>query len=89
MGWDEERLQATTVRKHRQFISVVFSDSGQCSWILTIIYTSTSILQRRNLWNLLASCEFDNRLWIICGDMNVITDLKDKVGGKPFAYSLL
>lgn len=89
MGWDEERLQATMVRKHRQFISVVFSDSGQCSWILTIIYTSTSILQRRNLWNLLASCEFDNRLWIICGDMNVITDPKDKVGGKPFAYSLL
>lgn len=90
MIWDEERLQAKMVSKHK-CISIVFNNTGKFSWILTIILCKYFFFffYRRNLWNLLASYEFNNVPWILCGDMNIISSHDDKVGGVNLSFTLL
>lgn len=81
MIWDEERLQAKMVSKYK-CSSIVFSNTDKFYWVLTIILCKYFFfLYRRNRWNLLASYEFNNVPWILCGDMNVISSHDDKVGG--------
>ena len=55
------------------------------SWLLSAIYASSRLEERKLLWKILASISPMHELpWLMLGDFNELLASSGKLGGKPF-----
>ena len=57
------------------------------SWILGVVYASTSVFQRRFLWSQVQDVLFLQIPLFLIGDFNSILNASGKKGGKPFTVN--
>ncbi|CAL1378455.1 unnamed protein product [Linum trigynum] len=82
--WDSSLVTITEVDRASQFLHVRVR-YGQVQWLLTAIYASPALVQRRDLWNSIRDlAEGITEPWMLAGDFNSILQPADKLGGAPF-----
>ncbi|XP_075670276.1 uncharacterized protein LOC142640060 [Castanea sativa] len=66
----------------------VTSNSSQSTWLLSAVYASLRVAERRLLWdNLCLVSNLHSLPWVITGDFNEVLIGEDKFGGRPVNMS--
>ena len=83
--WKSDVVEVTQLAKTEQEIHVTVKvlDSN-LTWILSSIYASPRLAERKLLWNNLTSIASMHQLpWLMVGDFNELLSCNDKQGGNP------
>ncbi|XP_065630930.1 uncharacterized protein LOC112006522 [Quercus suber] len=83
--WKSDVVEVTQLAKTEQEIHVVVKvHACNSSWLLSSIYASPRLEERKLLWNNLASIAPMHELpWLMLGDFNELLSNGDKLGGNP------
>lgn len=82
VAWKEDVINITLCAKLEQFIHINVEGNHGKVWLITIIYASPNILQRRYLWEHLKLIASDVHIpWLLAGDFNDIAVVNEKKGG--------
>ena len=87
--WDSTQAEVSELASTKQEIHVIVKDiSFNISWLLSAIYASPRLAERRLLWdNLSKVAELHALPWIIARDFNEVLIGDDKFGGRPVNIS--
>ena len=87
--WKSEEVEVTMLAKTEQEIHVIIKvRSSDLSWVLTCIYASPRLVERKLLWGNLSNVASLHSLpWVMLGDFNEILSSDDKSGGNPINMS--
>ena len=82
--WNLDRIEITPLANTEQEIHVVVKVRPlNTSWLLSAVYASPRIAERRILWNnLLSVTELNNLSWLLIGDFNEPLVSSDKYCGR-------
>lgn len=83
--WKQEELHMDPVAIRDQEIQVnVQVGTTTNTSLLSLVYASTLLVNRKILWNNLEIVGKNNTLsWLLCGDFNEVTNGSEKFGGRP------
>ena len=83
--WNSDEVEVTQLAKTEQEIHVeVKVRPSNLSWVLSSIYASPRLEERKLLWKNLSSVALLHRLpWLMMGDFNELLSCNDKLGGNP------
>ena len=81
--WKSDTVEISQLAKTEQEIHVVVKvHNSNLSWLLSYIYASPRLEERKLLWNNLVSISNLHRLpWLMVGDFNELLSCHDKLGG--------
>ncbi|XP_042965872.1 uncharacterized protein LOC122299567 [Carya illinoinensis] len=71
-----------------QFVSVKIEENGHV-YVLTIVYTKCTQLERKMLWEDLEASGCGNLPWLICGDFNIIKNDSERRGSHPRPFAAM
>ena len=85
MLWKSDAVEVTQLTKIEQEIHMVVKVCAlNSSWLLSTIYASPRLEERKLLWKILASISPMHELpWLMLGDFNEMLASGDKLGGNP------
>ena len=85
MLWKSDAVEVMLVAKTEQEIHVVVKvRAHNSSWLLSAIYASPRLEERKLLWNNLAIiAPLHDLPWLMLGDFNELLASSDKLGGNP------
>ena len=83
--WNLDEVEVTQLAKTKQEIHVeVKARSSNLSWVLSSIYASPILEERKLLWKNLSTIALLHRLpWLMMRDFNELLSCNDKLGGNP------
>ncbi|KAL0005366.1 hypothetical protein SO802_012927 [Lithocarpus litseifolius] len=83
--WNSDAVEITQLASTEQEIhGLVKVNSSGLSWIISAIYASPRLSERRMLWhNLKLVNDLHNLPWIMLGDFNEVLSSVEKLGGRP------
>ncbi|XP_075647222.1 uncharacterized protein LOC142618104 [Castanea sativa] len=81
--WKSEGVEVIQLAKTEQEIHVIIKvRSSDLSWVLTCIYASPRLVERKLLWGNLSNVASLHSLpWLMLGDFNEVLSINDKSGG--------
>ncbi|OVA05573.1 Endonuclease/exonuclease/phosphatase [Macleaya cordata] len=89
--WDPTLVNISLLFSSSQVITVMANLSNGSTFILSFIYGSNSLQERRDLWNYITSfAATNNTPWLLMGDFNSILHSNEKSGGdivRPHHFS--
>ena len=86
--WDSKQVELTELSSTEQEIHVIISSTANSPWLLSTIYTSLRLAERRLLWdNLKTMAGLHSLPWVIAGDFNEVLMNRDKFGGNAISIS--
>ncbi|XP_075669777.1 uncharacterized protein LOC142639497 [Castanea sativa] len=82
--WNSEAVEVTHILSTEQEIHALVKVSySNLSWIISAIYASPRLAERRILWHNLSLVNATHNLpWIILGDFNEVLSGEEKLGGR-------
>lgn len=85
VAWDPSIYRVTTIASTSQTIHCTIEEIvGNLSCDCNIVYGFNSIELRKPLWEELRKLtQYINKLWLVCGDFNVVLHLSDRIFGNP------
>lgn len=83
--WNSNAVEVTQLASIEQEVhALVKVSSTNLSWIISAIYASPRLAERRLLWHNLTSINsLHNLPWIMLGDFNEVLISTEKLGGRP------
>lgn len=80
--WDSNQVEISELSSTEQEIHVVVSTTANAPWLLSAVYASPRLAERRLLWyNLAVVAGLHSMPWVIVGDFNEVLMGDDKLGG--------
>lgn len=86
-AWQPALLDVTLLLANESLLHLLVTNDSRQSWLLTLVYASTSEFLRNDLWLHLSSLDLGDVPWQIIGDFNCILGPSDKIGGRSFVDS--
>ncbi|CAN1177890.1 hypothetical protein LINPERHAP2_LOCUS33369 [Linum perenne] len=84
MLWNEGNISVTILSHTPQVIHALVASPGRPDWILSAIYASPQLINRRPLWEQLRAFSTDCQLpWLVIGDLNEIINPSERRGDSP------
>jgi len=71
---------------HQQHVTMKIFD-GVNYFHLSIVYASTDMHVRKDLWDALGSLNLKKDLWVVGGDFNAVSSNEEKLGGLPYSIA--
>lgn len=84
-AWQPALMDVTLLFSDDSLLHLLVTDDARRSWLLTLVYASTTEVLRNRLWLHLSSLDLGDVPWQIVGDFNCILSPEDRLGGRPFA----
>lgn len=86
--WDSEQVELIELSSTEQEIHAIVSSTANYPWLLSAIYASPRLVERRLLWdNLETMAGLHSLPWVIAGDFNEVLMNGDKFGGNAVSIS--
>ncbi|WOK97008.1 hypothetical protein Cni_G05716 [Canna indica] len=82
--WRKITISGKVIFKDCQSINYLFEIDSNRTFLLSCLYASNNIKERKALWELLGELDINGISWLIVGDMNCILMREEKRGGRPF-----
>jgi len=80
--WDSDQVEISELASTEQEIHVIVNSSSKPPWLLSAIYASPRLAERRLLWeNLESVASLHSMPWVITSDFNEVLMGEDKFGG--------
>lgn len=82
VGWNAEIMSVSVLHMSAQAIFLDVTTFQHKIFVVTFVYESNDIIQRRLLWaELKAFDAINSKPWMVLGDFSSILEVTDKVGG--------
>lgn len=80
--WRTSIGMVTCIDKDEQCVTVEVTNNMSERYVVTVVYASTDVTKRRDLWNKLINLACNIRVpWMVLGDFNSILNSQERVGG--------
>lgn len=82
--WDANSWKVEVIESSNQFIHLQVSWKGHITWFVTVVYASTRVVRRQELWDDLS--RLANTMdgpWVVLGDFNAILADHERRAGSP------
>lgn len=80
--WDLALWKVEVLTSSNQFVHMQVTWKGTLSWLITVVYASTSYVKRQELWDEMASLASSIvDPWVVLGDFNSILAEHERMGG--------